>query len=61
MQTITDITQAQRFFASFERATPGVSGPLGTFFYKDTPYGTMRFLVDPAGRVLESTSFRRGW
>ena len=56
------LTEAQRMFAREQRANP----LLGTdseermiFMYRSDDLGTSRWLVDHAGRVVDSAVFRR--
>ncbi len=60
-QEVSDMTKAQRLFATREHATPGLSVPLGVFLYRKDPLVTTRWLVDRDGRVRDFAEFRRGW
>jgi hypothetical protein len=55
----TSLTAGQQRFARANRATVGPEGTVGgVFMYRREPWGTVRWLVDRDGTILDQQSFR---
>jgi hypothetical protein len=62
VRDVDRLTDAQRQFASVQRARPVLRSSRDSrmiFMYRTDELGTSRWLVDHAGRVVESAVFRR--